>query len=295
MSRLTLAISAAVSSFLFLTLPAWAQEQMPQPSFPHPWQIGLQNPVTPVAVMMHNFHTFLVWVISAISIFVLILLLIVIFRFNEKANPVPAKWSHNTLLEVLWTAIPVLALVIIAVPSYRLLYYMDRTTEAEMTLKITGNQWYWSYEYPDSEVSFDALALMAEEIDLTKGQHRLLETDEHVVLPVDTNIRILFTATDVIHAWTIPAFGVKLDNMPGRINETWTRVTQTGRYYGQCSELCGVDHSNMPIVVDVVTKDAYAQWVAAKKAPAPAAEAAPAEAPAADAPAEAPAAAPTVN
>jgi len=289
-SRLTLAISAAVSSFLFLTVPAWAQEQMPQPSFPHDWQLGLQHPVTPVAEMMYNFHTFLMWVITAISIFVLILLLIVIFRFNEKANPVPAKWSHNTMLEVLWTAIPVLVLVVIAVPSYRLLYFMDRTNEAEMTLKITGNQWYWSYEYPDSEVSFDALALMAEEIDPAKGQHRMFETDEHVVLPVDTNIRILFTATDVIHAWTIPAFGVKLDNMPGRINETWTRVTQPGRYYGQCSELCGVDHSNMPIVVDVVSKADYAAWIESKKTPAAPAEAPAAEAPAADAPAAAPAA-----
>jgi cytochrome c oxidase subunit II len=285
-SRLTLAISAAVSSFLFLTLPAWAQEQMPQPSFPHEWQMNLQNPVTPVAVMINNFHTLLLWVISVISVFVLILLLIVIFKFNEKANPVPAKWTHNTILEVLWTMIPVLVLVVIAVPSYRLLYYMDRTTEADMTLKITGNQWYWSYEYPESEVTFDALPLTPDEIDTTKGMHRMLETDEHVVIPVDTNIRILFTATDVIHAWTIPAFGVKLDNMPGRINESWTRVTQMGRYYGQCSELCGVNHSNMPIVVDVVSKDAYAQWVASKRTPPT-----PAEAPAI----EAPAAAPTTN
>ena len=229
--------------------------------------MGLQHPVTPVAQRMYDFHTFLLWVITAISIFVLILLLIIIFRFNEKANPVPAKWTHNTLLEVIWTAIPVLILVSIAVPSYRLLFFMDRTAEAEMTLKITGNQWYWSYEYPDTEISFDALALGADEIDAAKGQHRLLETDNHVVLPVDTNVRILFTATDVIHAWTIPAFGVKLDNMPGRVNETWTRVTQTGRYYGECSELCGVDHSNMPIVVDVVSKGDYAKWVAEKKTP----------------------------
>ena len=280
MSRLTLAISAAVSSFLFLILPAWAQEaapNLPQPSFPVPWQMTLQHPVTPVAEMMYNFHTFLVWIITIISVFVLILLLIVIFRFNEKANPVPAKWSHNTLLEVVWTAIPVLILVVIAVPSYRLLYYMDRTTEAEMTLKVIGNQWYWSYEYPDNEISFDALTLQADEIDAAKGQHRMLETDNHVVLPVNTNIRILFTATDVIHAWAIPAFGVKLDNMPGRTNETWTRVTQLGRYYGECSELCGVDHSNMPIVVDVVSKDDYAKWVAEKKAPAAPAPAASAD------------------
>ena len=267
-SRLTLALSAAVSSFLSFTLPALAQEDvpnLPQPSFPVPWQMNLQTPVTPVAEMMYNFHTFLFWVITVISVFVAILLLIVIFRFNEKANPVPAKWSHNTLLEVLWTAIPVLVLVVIAVPSYRLLYYMDRTSEAEMTLKVTGNQWYWSYEYPDNEITFDALTLQPDEIDAAKGQHRLLETDNHVVLPVNTNIRILFTATDVIHAWAIPAFGVKLDNMPGRVNETWTRVTKLGRYYGECSELCGVDHSNMPIVVDIVSKDDYLKWVSSKK------------------------------
>lgn len=236
---------------------------MPTPSFPHKWQLGLQKPATPGAEMLYDFHTFLMWVITAISVFVLVLLLICIFRFNEKANPVPAKWSHNTVLEVLWTAIPVVVLVIIAVPSYKLLYYLDRTTEAEMTLKVTGNQWYWSYEYPDSNVSFEARALPDDMIG--EGQYRLLETDEHVVLPVDTNIRILFTATDVIHAWTIPAFAVKLDNMPGRVNETWTRVTQIGRYYGQCSELCGIDHSYMPIVVDVVSKEDYQKWLSEKQ------------------------------
>jgi len=264
-SRLAWAAVAAVSSFFFLTLPALAQE-LPQPSFPTPWQLGLQHPVTPVAERLVSFHNLLMWVITLISVFVLILLLICIFKFNEKANPIPAKWSHNTVLEVVWTAIPVLVLVVIAIPSYRLLYFMDRTTEAEMTIKVIGNQWYWSYEYPDSEITFDALALLPEEIDTSKGMHRLLETDEHVVLPVDTTIRILFTANDVIHAWTIPAFGVKLDNMPGRTNETWTRVTQIGRYYGQCSELCGPDHSNMPIVVDVVSKEDYQKWVADKKA-----------------------------
>jgi cytochrome c oxidase subunit 2 len=264
-SRVTLAIAAAVSSFFLITLPALAAEPMPTPSFPVPWQLGLQHPVTPVAEQMVQFHSLLFWVITVISVLVLVLLLICIFRFNERANPVPAKWSHNTILEVAWTTIPVLILVIIAVPSYRLLYFMDRTTEAEMTIKVIGNQWFWTYEYPEVDISFDALPLPEDQIDVAAGQHRLLETDNHVVLPVDTNIRILFTANDVIHAWTIPAFGVKLDNMPGRINETWTRVTQLGRYYGQCSELCGVDHSFMPIVVDVVSKEDYQKWVAEKK------------------------------
>jgi cytochrome c oxidase subunit 2 len=256
---------------------AQAQEgtQLPTPAFPTPMQLNLQTPVTPVAEQIYDFHSFLLIVCTVISLFVLALLLICIFRFNEKANPIASKTAHNTLLEVVWTAIPVVILVVIAVPSYRLLYYMDRTSEAELTLKIVGNQWFWSYEYPDQEISFDALPLPDDQIDASAGQHRLLETDRHVVLPVDTTIRLLFTANDVIHAWTIPAFGVKLDNMPGRTNETWTRVTKEGRYYGQCSELCGVDHSFMPIVVDVVSKDAFAQWVAKEKAQA----AAPAPAP----------------
>lgn len=239
---------------------------MPTPSFPVPWQLGLQTAATPMAERLHDFHTLLLWVITIISVFVLILLLICIFRFNEKANPVPAKWSHNTLIEVIWTVVPVFILVAIAVPSYRLLYYLDRTNEAEMTLKVTGNQWFWSYEYVDAGISFDAIATPDNEINVQAGQHRLLETDRHVVLPLDTNIRILFTANDVIHAWTVPAFGVKLDNMPGRINETWTRITKPGRYYGQCSELCGVDHSYMPIVVDVVSKEEFQRWVEQEKA-----------------------------
>ncbi len=236
----------------------------------------MQTPATPQAEMLYDFHTLLLWVITVISVFVAILLLIVIVRYNEKSNPVPAKWSHNTLIEVIWTVVPVLILVGIAVPSYRILYYLDRTEDAEMTLKITGNQWFWSYEYMESGISFDAIAIPDADINVQAGQHRLLETDRHVVLPVDTNIRLLFTANDVIHAWTIPAFGVKLDNMPGRVNETWTRITKPGRYYGQCSELCGVDHSYMPIVVDAVSKEEYQRWVEQEKAglePAPGAAA----------------------
>ena len=248
---------------LSTSLAATAQDVMPTPSFPKPMQLNLQTPVTPVAEMIYEFHTYLLIMCTVISVFVLILLLICVFKYNEKTNPVPSKTTHNTLLEVIWTGIPIIILVIIAVPSYRLLFFMDRTTEAEMTLKTIGNQWFWSYEYPDYDISFDAIALTDDQI--KPGQYRMLETDRHVVLPVDTTIRILFTANDVIHAWTIPAFGVKLDNMPGRTNETWMKVTKEGRYYGQCSELCGVDHSFMPIVVDIVSKDAFKQWVAKEK------------------------------
>lgn len=249
----------------FLSMAAAAQQDMPTPSFPKEWQLNLQTPASPVAEMIYAFHTELLWMCILISVFVLILLLICIFRFNEKANPVPSKTSHNTMIEIVWTVVPIIILVVLAIPSYRLLFYMDRTTEAEMTIKVIGNQWFWSYEYIDEEISFDSLPLPEDQIDVSKGQHRLLEVDKHVVLPVDTNIRILFTANDVIHAWTIPAFGVKLDNIPGRTNETWTRVTKEGRYYGQCSELCGIDHSFMPIVVDVVSKEKYAEWVAKEK------------------------------
>ena len=276
MSRVNQAI-AALSSMLFalpVSMPAWAADEMPTPSFPTEWQLGLQNAASPVMERMTSFHNLLLVIITAISLFVLALLMICAVRYNERINPVPAKWSHNTMIEVVWTALPVLILALIAVPSYRLLYFQDRTEQADMTLKIVGNQWYWSYEYPDTEITFDAIA--TPDKDIKPGQHRLLETDNHVVLPVETNVRLLMTATDVIHAWAIPAFGVKLDNVPGRTNETWVRPTKLGRFYGQCSELCGVDHSFMPIVVDVVSKEAYTAWVASKKAPA-----APAEAPAA--------------
>lgn len=244
---------------------AFAYDPMPTPSFPHRWQLNLQTPASPVMEQMVSFHNMLLWIITIISLFVLALLVIVAVRFNAKANPVPSKTTHNTLIEVIWTAIPVLILVIIAVPSYRLLYFADRVEHADMTLKITGNQWYWSYEYPDSEVSFDSIATPADKIDTSKGEYRQLETDTHVVLPINTNVRLLMTATDVIHAWTIPAFGVKTDAMPGRTNESWVRPTVLGRFYGQCSELCGVDHSFMPIVVDVVSKEDFEKWLASKK------------------------------
>lgn len=242
---------------------AWAQQgvqNMPTPSFPERWQLNLQTPASPIAEQMYDFHTFLLWITTAISVFVLGLLIWCAVRYNAKANPIPSKNSHNTLLEIVWTAIPVIVLVIIAVPSYRLLFDMDRTENPELTIKVIGNQWYWTYEFPDDEIVFDSLPLADDEIDVAAGQHRLLEVDEPLILPVDTNIRILFTATDVIHAWTIPAFGVKLDNVPGRTNETWTRITVPGKYYGQCSELCGIDHSYMPIVVHAVSKEEFEAW-----------------------------------
>ncbi len=238
---------------------AWAQD-LPTPAFPVPWQLNLQTPVTPVADELYWFHNYLLFWCYLISGFVLVLLMWVAAKYNKKANPVPSKNAHNTLLEIVWTALPVLVLVAIAIPSYRILYFMDRIDDAEVTVKVIGNQWYWTYEFPDDEIIFDSLALADDEIDVAAGQHRLLEVDEPLLLPVNTDIRILFTATDVLHAWTIPAFGVKLDNVPGRTNETWTRIRTPGKYYGQCSELCGINHSYMPIVVHAVSRDEFEAW-----------------------------------
>ncbi|MBT6960122.1 MAG: cytochrome c oxidase subunit II [Rhodospirillaceae bacterium] len=258
MTRISAFFTGWVLTFVSAS-SAWAQE-MPTPSFPVPWQLNLQTPASPVAERLVEFHNFLLVICTVISVIVLALLIWCAIRYNAKANPVPSKNTHNTLLEIVWTAIPVIVLVIIAVPSYRLLYYMDRVEDPGLTIKVIGNQWYWTYEFPDDDISFDSLPLPDDEIDIAAGQHRLLEVDTPLILPTDTDIRILFTATDVLHAWTIPAFGVKLDNVPGRTNETWTRITIPGKYYGQCSELCGIDHSYMPIVVHAVSPEEFEAW-----------------------------------
>lgn len=225
-----------------------------------PWQLGFQEAASPVMHEINDFHNMLLVIITVITAVVLGLLLYCIVRFNARANPTPSRTSHNTLLEVIWTAVPVLILVVIAIPSFKLLYYGDRTVEAEMTLKAIGNQWYWTYEYPDNgELSFDAI--MVEDDELKEDEPRLLTTDNAIVLPVDTNIRLLTTATDVIHSWAMPAFGVKLDAVPGRTNETWFRIEQAGMYYGQCSELCGIRHGFMPIMVKAVSKDEFETWL----------------------------------
>lgn len=208
-----------------------------------------------------SLHDLLLVIIVAITVFVLALLVYVAVRFNEKANPVPSKTAHNTLLEVVWTVIPIIILVIITVPSLKLLYFMDKTHNPEMTLKVTGHQWYWSYEYPDDGgFSFDSV--LVDQEDLEKGQPRLLTVDEEVVLPINTDIRILLASDDVIHSWAVPSFGVKSDAVPGRANETWVRITHEGVYKGQCSEICGTNHGFMPVSVTAVSKEAYKAWVA---------------------------------
>ena len=227
---------------------------------PRPWQMGFQPAASPVMREITDFHNLLLVIAVLICLVVLGLMFYVVVRFNEKANPTPSKTTHNTIIEVLWTALPVLILVIIAVPSFKLLYFMDRTQNPEMTIKATGHQWYWSYDYPDhGNISFDANIVPDEE--LKAGQLRLLETDNRVVLPVDTDIRVLLTSDDVIHNWAVPSLGLKLDTVPGRISETWVRIEREGTFYGQCSELCGINHAYMPIAIEAVSKTAFAEWV----------------------------------
>jgi cytochrome c oxidase subunit 2 len=226
---------------------------------PEPWQLGFQPPASPVMDQVESLHDLLLWIITLISIFVLALLLYACVRFRAARNASPSRRTHHTLLEITWTALPVLILVVIAIPSFKLLYFMDRVHEPEMTIKAIGHQWYWSYEYPDDgNFAFDAY--MVDEADLQEGQLRLLTTDNALVLPVDTDIRVLITATDVLHSWAVPAFGVKTDAVPGRVNETWVRIEEPGMYYGQCSELCGDFHGFMPIMVRAVGKEEFEAW-----------------------------------
>ena len=232
---------------------------------PVPWQLNLQPAVTPVMQKITEFHDLLLVIIILISIFVLILLGVTMWKFGAKRNPVPTTTTHNTMLEMLWTVVPVIILVVIAVPSFKLLYLSDVTpAKVDMTIKATGNQWYWTYEYPDhGKFSFDSN--MIPDNELKPGQKRLLETDTVVVVPVNQTVRVQVTASDVLHAWAIPAFGVKIDGVPGRLNEIWFKATKEGTYYGQCSELCGVNHGFMPIRVDVVSKQKFDAWAAAQR------------------------------
>lgn len=227
---------------------------------PVPWQMDFQPAATDNMAQVKSFNDFLLYIMAGIVMFVLLLMLYVMLRYNAKANPTPTQATHNTLLEVTWTVIPILILAVIAIPSFQLLYYQERIPPADFTVKAVGYQWYWGYEYPDhGDFAFDSLMLNDDE----RGDApRLLATDTALVVPVDTTVRVLITAADVLHSWTVPAFGVKVDAVPGRINETWFRATRTGTFYGQCSELCGVRHSFMPIRVEVVSRAAFDAWVA---------------------------------
>ncbi len=227
---------------------------------PHNWQLGMQPPATPVKEAIHDLHNLLLILIFAISAFVLGLLLYVIVRFRASRNPVPSRTAHNTVIEVLWTVVPVLILVIIAIPSFRLMYFMDRVPNAEMTVKVVGNQWFWTYSYPDQgDLTFASNLIQPN--DLKPDEKRLLDVDNPLVIPVDTNIRVLVTGVDVMHSWFMPAFGIQFYAMPGRTNETWMRVQYPGTFYGQCNQICGINHAYMPIKVVAVPKPEFEQWL----------------------------------
>ena len=237
---------------------------------PVKWQLGFQEPVTEIGRQMNSFHDFVLVIITLVTLFVVALLGYVMWRFSEKNNPVPSKTSHNTMIEVIWTVVPILILLVITIPSFRLLFAQYDFPKADLVIKATGNQWYWSYEYPDAGgMSFDALMLRDDDNNPIKGPNgapRTLAVDNFVVVPVNKNVELLVTASDVIHNWTIPAFGVKLDAIPGRVIRAWFNVDKIGTYYGQCSELCGKDHGYMPIGVKVVAQADYDAWlVKAKK------------------------------
>jgi len=230
---------------------------------PQPWQLGLQPANTPVMDDIVWFHDFLLWIIGAITLFVLGLLVIVIVRFNARSNPVPSRTTHNTPIEVIWTVVPVLILVTIAVPSFRLLFYELKVPPADLTVKVTGKQWFWSYSYPDQKFEFDSL--MLQDKDRKPGQPRLLAVDNEMVVPVNKVVRVQVTGADVIHSFSVPSFGIKIDAVPGRLNETWFKAEREGLYYGQCSQLCGRDHAFMPIAVHVVSEKDYSAWLADAK------------------------------
>lgn len=244
---------------------AWAAEGRPQP-----WQMDLQAAATPVAENIHSFHNMLLWIITAISLFVLALLVIIVIKFKESSNPVPSKTTHNTLIEIVWTVVPVLILVIISIPSFRLLKEQVVIPKSDLTIKLTGKQWYWTFEYAKDSggITFDTLMMSDEEIAKAvknggkkEDYPRLLAVDNEAVVPVNKVVRVQVTAADVIHAFAVQSFGVKIDAVPGRLNETWFKATKEGVYYGQCQELCGKDHAFMPLVFRVVSQEKYDAWL----------------------------------
>ena len=255
----------ALSLAVFSATPTWAQELVGQPT---DGGLGLQPAASPLKVEAHFFHdAILMPIITFISLLVLGLLIWICIRYNKKANPVPAKWSHNTLIEVIWTVLPVLILVGISLFSFRLLFAYHDMPTPDLTVKATGNQWNWAYEYPDQGIGEYISNMLPEDEIAARGMpHSLyrLAADEPIVVPVGKTVRVLVTATDVIHAFALPAFGLKTDAVPGRVNETWFRADRVGTFYGQCSELCGVDHAFMPIQINVVTQAEFETWVASK-------------------------------
>ncbi len=256
------------TAFLATTMLSFSAAAQPVEGQPYAWQLGLQAAGDERMRDVIGLHNFILYIITAICLFVLALLVYIMLRFNAKANPVPSATTHNTMLEVAWTVIPVLILVAIAIPSFRLLYFEDVIPKTDMTIKATGKQWFWTYEYPDNgNFTFDAQMTPDRRSQpvVKDGPPRLLGTNNHVVVPVGKTIRLITTGADVIHSWAIPGFAVKIDAVPGKINQSWFKPEKEGLYYGQCSELCGARHAFMPITVEVVSQEKFDQWVAEAK------------------------------
>ena len=250
-----LIISIIISVFLLCSLA------MAEVGLSENWQLSFQEPATDLMSDIISFHSYILMpIITGISVLVLFLLLYIAFRFNSSKNQVASTTTHNAVVEILWTVIPVVLLIIIAIPSFRLLYVSETIPKADLTIKAIGNQWYWSYEYPDyGDIVFDANMLNDDE--LSDPKLRLLETDTQIVVPINKVVKLQITSNDVLHAWTIPAFGVKMDAVPGRLNETWFKANREGIFYGQCSELCGPKHAFMPINVKVVSETEFESWI----------------------------------
>jgi cytochrome c oxidase subunit 2 len=264
MTRSATARSWVVHALLLAGMAAFAPGA--GASEPLPWQLGMQPPATPVHERITAFHDELLVITALISVFVLGLLLFVMVRFHHSRNPVPTRTAHNTVIEILWTVVPVLILVIIAIPSFKLMYFMDRVPNADITIKVTGNQWFWSYEYPDQDgLRFDSNLIPDK--DLKAGDKRLLSVDNPLVVPVGATVRVQVAgvADGVIHSWFMPSFGVQEYSVPGRLNEAWFRVEHAGTYYGECNQICGVNHAFMPIEVKAVAKPEFEKWLGEAK------------------------------
>jgi cytochrome c oxidase subunit 2 len=259
MLRKSIGLAAGAGAAL-LALAAVASAAQPQP-----WQTGFQPAATPVMSNIEDFHRFLLYIIVAITLLVFALLVWIIIRYNQRRNPVPGKTSHNTILEVVWTIVPVIILVVIAIPSFKLLYYEADVPKPDLTVRAIGKQWFWTYQYPGAgNFQFDSLGL-SDADSAKRGEPRLLGVDNPIVVPVNKVVKVQTTGADVIHSWAVPAFGVKMDAIPGRLNETWFKATTEGTYYGECSELCGARHAYMPIEVKVVSQDAFNAWLETAK------------------------------
>lgn len=255
-----------LKSIIYMMMLSFLLCPMSMANAPKPWEIGFQPAATPVMEGITSLHNFLLLIIFAIGLLVFLLIAYVIVRYRASANPIPSKVSHHTLIEIIWTMAPVLILIMIGIPSLKLLFFSDRIEDADLTIKAIGHQWYWSYEYPDDDIHFDSM--MIQDKDIQPGQLRLLEVDNRVVVPAGKAVRLIVTSEDVIHSFAVPSFGLKKDAVPGRLNETWFKTEKEGVYYGQCSELCGVKHGFMPIAIEVVSQEKYDDWVKSRKTPA---------------------------